>query len=59
MQRLLSQTFVEVTFPISAQYFTVIPLAKRMASVGRRYLRQQVDDPVVRDKAHPALRGGL
>ena len=28
VQRLLSQAFVELTFPISAQYFTVFPLAK-------------------------------
>jgi cation diffusion facilitator CzcD-associated flavoprotein CzcO len=58
LQRLLSQAFVEVAFPISAQYFTVIPLAKRMASVGRRYLRQQVDDPVVREQLTPAYAVG-
>ncbi len=53
VQRLLSQAFVELTFPISAQYFTVFPLAKRMAAAGRRYLRQQVKDPVVREQLTP------
>jgi cation diffusion facilitator CzcD-associated flavoprotein CzcO len=53
VQRLLSQAFVELTFPIAAQYFTVFPLAKRMAAAGRRYLRQQVEDPVVREQLTP------
>ncbi|OBK11251.1 flavin-containing monooxygenase [Mycobacterium asiaticum] len=58
LQRLLSQAFVELTFPISAQYFTVFPLAKRMADAGRRYLRQQVDDPEVRAKLTPQYAVG-
>ena len=58
IQRLLSQAFVEVTFPLSAQYFTVFPLAKRMAAAGRRYLRQQVKDPVVREKLTPQYAVG-
>lgn len=53
IQRLLSQAFVEVTFPLSAQYFTVFPFAKSMATAGRGYLRQQVKDPVVREKLTP------
>jgi cation diffusion facilitator CzcD-associated flavoprotein CzcO len=53
IQRLASQAFVEVTFPIPAHYFTVFPLAKRMESVGRAYLRQQVRDPVVRAQLTP------
>ncbi|MBV8788209.1 MAG: NAD(P)/FAD-dependent oxidoreductase [Mycobacterium sp.] len=57
-QRLLSQAFVEVTFPISAQYFTVFPLATRMAAAGRSYLRQQVDDPDVREKLTPQYAVG-
>lgn len=52
-QRLLSQAFVEATFPIAAHYFTVFPLAKRMASAGRAYLRQQVEDPVLREQLTP------
>jgi cation diffusion facilitator CzcD-associated flavoprotein CzcO len=58
LQRLLSQAFVELTFPISAQYFTVFPLAKRMAAAGRSYLRQQVKDPVVREKLTPQYAVG-
>ncbi len=58
VQRLLSQAFVEVTFPISAHYFTVFPFARRMASVGRAYLRQQVDDPVVRERLTPQYAVG-
>lgn len=42
VHRLLSQAFVEATFPIAAHYFAVFPLAKHMESAGRRYLRQQV-----------------
>jgi len=57
-QRLASQAFVELTFPISAQYFTVFPLAKRMAAAGRRYLRQQVRDPVVREQLTPRYAVG-
>jgi cyclohexanone monooxygenase len=40
VQRLLSQAFVEVTFPISAQYHGVVPLAGRAEKVGRAYLRR-------------------
>ncbi|MBW0011893.1 NAD(P)/FAD-dependent oxidoreductase [Mycobacterium sp.] len=57
-QRLLSQAFVELTFPISVNYFSVFPLAKRMAAAGRRYLSQQVDDPVVRDQLTPRYAVG-
>lgn len=57
-QRLLSQAFVEVTFPISAHYFTVLPLAKRMESAGLAYLRKQVHDPTVRDQLTPRYAVG-
>jgi cation diffusion facilitator CzcD-associated flavoprotein CzcO len=53
LQRLISQTYVEVTFPIPAQYFTVYPLARWMASVGRAYLRRKVRDPEVRKQLTP------
>ncbi|HEX7321335.1 MAG TPA: NAD(P)/FAD-dependent oxidoreductase [Mycobacterium sp.] len=53
LQRLASQAFVEATFPIAAQYFTVFPLAKRMESAGRAYLRRQVHDPAVREQLTP------
>ncbi|OBA81297.1 monooxygenase [Mycobacterium sp. 1164966.3] len=58
VQRLVSQAFVELTFPISAQYFTVFPLAKRMADAGRSYLRQQVEDPAVREQLTPQYAVG-
>ncbi|CAM4333319.1 4-hydroxyacetophenone monooxygenase [Mycobacterium basiliense] len=58
VQRILSQAFVEATFPISAHYFTVFPLARWSASLGRRYLRQQVNDPVVRDQLTPRYAVG-
>lgn len=58
LQRLLSQAYVELTFPISAHYFTVIPLAKRMATLGRAYLRRRVRDPVVREQLTPRYAVG-
>jgi cation diffusion facilitator CzcD-associated flavoprotein CzcO len=58
IQRLLSQAYVEATFPIAAHYFTVFPLAKRMEWAGKRYLRQQVKDPVVRDQLTPRYAVG-
>jgi cation diffusion facilitator CzcD-associated flavoprotein CzcO len=58
VQRLLSQAFVELTFPIAAQYFTVFPLARRMKSAGLSYLRQQVHDPTVREQLTPRYAVG-
>lgn len=58
VQRLLSQAYVEFTFPLAAQYFTINPLAKRMDTMGRSYLRKQVDDPSTRDKLTPRYAVG-
>jgi cyclohexanone monooxygenase len=58
LQRLLSQAYVELTFPLSAQYFTVFKLAKRAEVMGRAYLRREVEDPVVRDKLTPRYAVG-
>ncbi|BCI53049.1 monoxygenase [Mycolicibacterium litorale] len=58
VQRLLSQAYVEFTFPLAAQYFTINPLAKRMDALGRSYLRKQVDDPETRDKLTPRYAVG-
>jgi cation diffusion facilitator CzcD-associated flavoprotein CzcO len=58
VQRLLSQAFVELSFTIAAQYFTVVPVAKRMGDAGRRYLRQQVVDPDVREQLTPRYAVG-
>ncbi len=56
--RALSQAFVEVTFPLSAQYHTVFPMAGRAEAAGRAYLRREVRDPVVRDKLTPRYAVG-
>jgi cyclohexanone monooxygenase len=58
VQRLLSQAYVELTFPLAAQYFTLNPMAKNMSKVGEAYLRKQVDDPEVRDKLTPQYAVG-
>lgn len=49
LNRLLSQAYVEFTFPLAAQYFTINPFAKRADAAGRAYLRREVRDPVLRD----------
>jgi len=56
--RLLSQAYVEVTFPLSAHYATVLPLGKRAEALGRSYLRSQVRDPQIRDKLTPRYAVG-
>ncbi|MGV0871262.1 flavin-containing monooxygenase [Mycolicibacterium sp. XJ879] len=58
LQRLISQAYVELTFTLPAQYFTVNPMAKRMANIGKYYLRKEVDDPQVRDKLTPRYAVG-
>ncbi len=58
VQRLLSQIYVELTFPLSAQYFTVFPLAKRAEAMGKAFLRREVDDPVLREKLTPRYAVG-
>lgn len=58
IQRWLSQLYVELTFPLPAQYATVFPLAKRSEKLGRAFLRRQVRDPEVRDKLTPRYAVG-
>lgn len=58
VQRLLSQAYVELTFPLSAHYATVLPLGRRAEALGRSYLRSQVHDPEVRDKLTPRYAVG-
>lgn len=53
LTRLLSQAFVELTFPLSAHYYKVLPAVKLGERTGLAHLRDQVDDPVVRDKLTP------
>lgn len=58
LQRLLSQLYVEVTFPISAQYYSVFPLAKFSEKLGRSYLKRHVRDPEVRERLTPRYAVG-
>jgi cyclohexanone monooxygenase len=58
IQRALSQAYVELTFTISAQYYTVFPLARRAEKMGRAYLKREVHDPEVRDKLTPRYAVG-
>lgn len=51
--RALSQTFVEVTFPVAAHYATIVPVARLSRGVALKHLREQVSDPVLRDKLTP------
>jgi cation diffusion facilitator CzcD-associated flavoprotein CzcO len=51
--RLASQAFVELTFPFPAQFHGIVPLSKRGEAIGRKHLREQVNDPEVRDKLTP------
>jgi cation diffusion facilitator CzcD-associated flavoprotein CzcO len=58
VQRLISQAYVELTFPLVTQYFTVNPTVKHMAEAGKAYLRRQVKDPLVREKLTPSYAVG-
>jgi cation diffusion facilitator CzcD-associated flavoprotein CzcO len=51
--RLLSQLFVELNFPLAAHFYGIVPLADRGEAIGRKFLKQEVHDPVVRDKLTP------
>jgi len=52
--RAASQVFVEVTFPLAAQYAGTLPmLPERSAAFGRAWLRSQVKDRDVRRKLTP------
>jgi cation diffusion facilitator CzcD-associated flavoprotein CzcO len=51
--RALSQTYVELNFPLVAHFHGVIPFATGAERIGLRHLRQQVRDPSVREKLTP------
>ena len=51
--RLLSQTFIELTFPVAAHYSNVMPMAKWSKGIALKHLQDQVHDPEVRDKLTP------
>ena len=50
---------MELTFPLPAHFDGVVPLAKLGERAGRKHLREQVHDPVLRDKLTPALHARL
>ncbi|MBA2347111.1 MAG: NAD(P)/FAD-dependent oxidoreductase [Solirubrobacterales bacterium] len=56
--RAVSQSYVELTFPIAAHYAGVLPLPKAGEAIARRHLRQQVQDPQLRAKLTPAYSLG-
>ncbi len=51
--RLLSQSLVELMFPLAAHYHGTLRLANLFESTARKYLRDQVHDPELRDKLTP------
>jgi cyclohexanone monooxygenase len=51
--RALSQTLVEVTFPLAVHYHRGYPFTALGERVARNYLEQEVPDPVLRDKLTP------
>ncbi len=58
VQRVLSQAYVEVTFPLTAQYHNVFPLSGGTRRLGLNYLHREVKDPVLRDKLTPRYAVG-
>ena len=53
IQRFLSHLYVELTLPLTAQYSTTLRFTRFTQAAGKRFLRQQVENPVVRDKLTP------
>jgi cation diffusion facilitator CzcD-associated flavoprotein CzcO len=51
--RLVSQAFVELTFPVSAHYASVVPIVKWSRGIALKHLEDQVKDPEVRAKLTP------
>ena len=51
--RLLSQTLVELTFTVAAHYHRGFPLTSAVEGRARKYLEQEVHNPVLRDKLTP------
>ena len=51
--RMASQVFVEITFPWALHFHKFLPISKLGTMRGLQYLRDEVHDPVVRDKLTP------
>lgn len=56
--RLISQVYVEATFPLAAHFHTLVPTAKAGELLARKALKDQVHDPVVREKLTPQYAVG-
>lgn len=56
--RAASHAFVELYFPFAAHYASLVPLARLSERGLHAFLRQQVTDPIVRDKLTPRYRLG-
>ncbi|MBW0271611.1 monooxygenase [Nocardia sp. MH4] len=53
LTRLVSQTYVEFTFPLAAHYHRSLPTAAIGERAGLAHLRRQVKDPAVREALTP------
>ena len=53
LARVVSQAFVELSFPIAAHFHRTLPVANLVERQARAMLERDVDDPVVRDKLTP------
>lgn len=53
LSRLVSQTFVELTFPLAAHFHRLVPTARAGERIGHAYLRRAVTDPATRAKLTP------
>jgi cation diffusion facilitator CzcD-associated flavoprotein CzcO len=58
LARLASQAYVELTFPLAAHFHHPLHLASSGERLARKALRDQVHDPVVRDKLTPRYAVG-
>lgn len=56
--RLVSQSYVEVTFPLAAHFHGYVPTAKLGERLGHLHLRRSVRDPDVRSKLTPSYSLG-
>ncbi len=56
--RMVSQTFVELSFPIAAHYHRTVPLASVFEKQARGYVRKEVDDPELQEKLIPRYAMG-
>jgi cation diffusion facilitator CzcD-associated flavoprotein CzcO len=53
LARLMSQALIEVTFTFAAHYHRGFPMTSVVEKMARKYLEEQVPDPVLRDKLTP------